>query len=73
MREQAEKANRDGAFVVLPGLEWTKRWGHACIYDPQTRRWPTNIAAFYEAAAEAGVVVKINHPGPGTNVLNALA
>ena len=28
---------------------------------------------FYQAAAGAGVVVKINHPGPGTNVFNALA
>ncbi len=73
MREQAEKANQEGVFVVLPGLEWTKRWGHACIFDPQTRVWPTNIAAFYQAAADAGVVLKINHPGPGTNVFNALA
>lgn len=73
MREQAEKANQDGAFVTLPGLEWTKRWGHACIFDPQTRNWPTNIADFYQAAAAAGVVVKINHPGPGTNVFNGLA
>ncbi len=72
-REQAEKANQDGVFVTLPGLEWTKRWGHACIFDPQTRIWPTNITAFYQAAADAGVVVKINHPGPGTNVFNALA
>ena len=73
MREQAEKANEDGAFVTLPGLEWTKRWGHACIYDPQTRRWPADIPGFYQAAADAGVVVKFNHPGPGTNVFDALA
>ncbi len=73
MREQAEKANQNGVFVTLPGLEWTKRWGHACIFDPQTRTWPTNIAAFYQAAANAGVVLKINHPGPGTNVFDALA
>lgn len=73
VREQAEKANQDGAFVVLPGLEWTRPWGHACIFDPQTRKWPTNIAAFFKAAADADVVLKINHPGNITNVFESLA
>ncbi len=72
-REQAEKANQDGAFVTLNGLEWTKKLGHACIFDPQTRVWPTDLDEFYQAAAEAGVIVKFNHPGPGTNVFNGLA
>ncbi len=74
MREQADKANQDGAFVTLAGLEWTKgQRGHACILDPKTRFWPANIEAFYQAAADAGVIVKFNHPGSGTTVFNGLA
>ncbi len=72
-REQAFKANEDGAFVAIPGLEWTKKHGHTCIYDPQTLHWPEETGAFYEAAAAAGVVVKFNHPGDGTAVFDGLA
>lgn len=73
MREQADKAIQDGAFVTFAGLEWTKPSGHACVFDPLTRRWPADIPGFYQAAADAGVVVKFNHPGLGTNVFNGLA
>ena len=73
IRETAHKANEDGTFVTIPGLEWTKREGHAVILDPGTRHWPSDIAGFYEAAARAGVIAKINHPGKGTGVFNALA
>ena len=60
-RETAWNANVDGKFVAFPGLEWTKGQ-HACILDPKTRHWPEDLAAFYQAAAEAGVIVKFNHP-----------
>ncbi len=73
VREQADKANQEGRFVTLPAMEWTKALGHACIFDPKTRLWPTNLEAFYQAAADANVIVKFNHPGTGTNVFNALA
>lgn len=66
MRETAWDANQDGKFVAFPGLEWTKKWGHLCIYDPKTRIWPADPAQFYKAAVDAGVVLKFNHPGDGT-------
>jgi hypothetical protein len=66
MRETAWDANQDGKFVAIPALEWTKKWGHLNIFDPKTRIWPTDPAQFYKAAAEAGVVLKFNHPGDGT-------
>ena len=62
-----------GRPLLVQNHRSTERWGHACTFDPQSRQWPTNIAAFYQAAAEAGVVIKFNHPGPGTNVFNGLA
>ncbi|MHC4403656.1 MAG: CehA/McbA family metallohydrolase [Planctomycetota bacterium] len=72
-REQVWRANEDGGFVTLPGLEWSKPQGHTVIFDPQTLQWPTETAAFYQAAADAGVVVKFNHPGDGTEVFDGLA
>jgi hypothetical protein len=66
MREAAFDANEDGKFVALPGLEWTKKWGHLNIFDPKTRVWPSDPQQFYKAAADAGVVTKFNHPGDGT-------
>ena len=73
MRNQALKANEDGTFVVLPGLEWTKKWGHINIFDPKTRHWPTDPAEFYKAAADAGVILKFNHPGDGSKSHDGLA
>jgi hypothetical protein len=64
-RDVAFRANEDGVFAVIPGLEWTKGWGHLNIYDPQTRHWPTDPQEFYKACADAGVVTKFNHPGTG--------
>lgn len=72
-REVAWKANELGKFVALVGLEWTKEWGHLCIYDPPTFRWPTDPEEFYRAAAQAGVVLKFNHPGDGTKSHAGLA
>ena len=73
IRLQSEKANQDGKFVTLPGLEWTKAEGHVCIFDPGTRRWPTKSPKMYQAAVDADVVVKFNHPADGTKVFNGLA
>jgi len=73
MRRTAWQACRDGRFVVLPGLEWTKKVGHINIYDPKTRHWPADIEGFYKAAAQAGVVCKFNHPGRGDKVFGGLA
>ena len=66
MREQAWDFNENGKFVVIPGLEWTKKWGHVNLYDPKTRHWPEEPEAFYKAIAAADVVAKFNHPGDGT-------
>ena len=73
MRETAWDANEDGTFVAIPALEWTKAQGHTCIYDPGAMHWPEETAAFYEAVANAGVVVKFNHPGRGDKVFDGLA
>ncbi|HPU07124.1 MAG TPA: CehA/McbA family metallohydrolase [Thermogutta sp.] len=73
IRETAWKANELGKFVAIVGLEWTKAWGHLCIYDPPTYRWPTDPQAFYQAAVEANVVLKFNHPGDGTKSHDGLA
>ena len=72
-REVAWKANEDGQFVSIPGLEWTKKQGHMCIFDPKTRHWPKETQAFYEAISKADVVVKFNHPGDGSKVFGGLA
>jgi hypothetical protein len=72
-REVAWKANEDGKFVVLPGLEWTKKQGHMNIFDPKTRHWPKETQPFYEAISKADVVVKFNHPGDGSKVFDGLA
>ncbi|NPV49252.1 MAG: CehA/McbA family metallohydrolase [Armatimonadetes bacterium] len=62
MREQAWKANEEGRFVSFPGLEWTKAYGHANIYDPAGRKFPNDFEGMWKAAAESGAIVKINHP-----------
>jgi hypothetical protein len=71
--EQADKANQDGAFTTLRGVEWTKKVGHACIYNPPTLHWPDDLQGFYKAAADAKVLVKLNHPGDGTVTFDGLA
>jgi predicted metal-dependent phosphoesterase TrpH len=73
MRETAFRANEDGRFVVIPGLEWTTKIGHINIFDPRTTCWPRDLAAFYKAAAEAGIICQFNHPGDGTKVYDGLA
>lgn len=72
-RSVAERATEEGRFVAIPGLEWTKRIGHMCFYDPQSRHWPNDLEACYQALAEAGVTAKFNHPGDGSKVFNGMA
>jgi len=72
-REVAWDANVDGEFVAIPGLEWTKKWGHLNIFDPKTRHWPADPAEFYAAIAAADVVAKFNHPGDGSQSHAGLA
>ena len=72
-REAAWRANEMGQFTALVGLEWSKEWGHLCIYDPPTYRWPTDPQQFYQALVEARVVAKFNHPGDGTVSHSGLA
>lgn len=71
--EQADKANRDGAFTTFRGVEWTKQVGHACVYNPPTLVWPDDLEGFYKAVAAAKVLVKFNHPGDGTVAFKGLA
>jgi len=73
MREAAWDACRDGKFVAIPGLEWTKKIGHINIYDPKIRQWPADLGGFYKAAAEAKVICKFNHPQTGEKVFNGMA
>jgi len=73
IQEVAWEANELGKFTALIGLEWTKQWGHLCIYNPPTFRWPSDPETFYRAAAEANVVLKFNHPGDGTKSHGGLA
>ncbi len=73
MREVAWHANEDGVFVAIPGLEWTTKNGHACLYDPLVPRWPRDVKGLYEEAARLGVVAKFNHPGDGSGVFDGMA
>jgi len=73
MREVAWDACEDGEFVVIPGLEWTKKAGHLNIFDPKTNHWPEDLTGFYKAAADAKVVCKFNHPGRGDKTFGGLA
>lgn len=72
-RETAFKANEDGSFVSLPGLEWTKKAGHLNLFDPPSVTWPKDVEGMYRAAAEAQVLGMFNHPGDGATVFGGLA
>lgn len=73
LRQQAMNFNEDGKFTTLPGLEWTKKFGHMNIFDPKVRGWPVEKEAMWEAAAKADVVLQFNHPGDGSQVFDGLA
>jgi len=72
-REQVWKANEDGRFVAFPGIEWSSKLGHVCLYDPPGRRWPGDLPGLYQAAKEAGAIGQFNHPGTRYGDFNAFA
>lgn len=73
IREQAFKANEDGKFVALPGLEWTTAAGHANLLDPPGRIWPREITELYATGEKLTYIGMFNHPGDGTQVWNGMA
>jgi hypothetical protein len=66
IRETAWRMNEDGKFAAFPGLEWTKRTGHANLLDPPGRIWPPDMESLFETLPDADVVAMFNHPGDGT-------
>jgi hypothetical protein len=72
-REQAWKANEDGRFVAFPGIEWSSKAGHVCLFDPPGRKWPTDLAGLYQAAKDAGAIGQFNHPGTRYGDFDAFA
>jgi len=73
MRKEAWAANQEGRFVTLEGLEWTKKEGHACVYEGAGRLLPPDIAGFYDTVSRQGALGMFNHPGKGDTVWNGLA
>ncbi|HOS94143.1 MAG TPA: CehA/McbA family metallohydrolase [Armatimonadota bacterium] len=73
MRKEAWAANQEGRFVTLEGLEWTKKEGHACVYEGAGRLLPPDIAGFYDTVSRQGALGMFNHPGQGDTVWNGLA
>ncbi len=69
----ADLANVDGDFVALAGLEWSKRVGHLCVYDPAGFVWPTDLEDFYEFGRNGCAVAKFNHPGWRDTTFNDFA
>jgi hypothetical protein len=59
--EMSYRAHENGRFVVVPGLEWTKSFGHMNIFNPQKRVWPTGLEDFFKEAAAYNVILQVNH------------
>ncbi|HCN75994.1 MAG TPA: hypothetical protein DIT13_02220 [Verrucomicrobiales bacterium] len=59
--EMSYRAHENGRFVVLPGLEWTKSFGHMNIFNPGKRVWPAGLEDFFKEAAAHNVIVQVNH------------
>lgn len=59
----ARLATQDGVFVGFNGLEWTKRVGHMCVFEPAGHIWPLTLDEFYQFAPENCAVATFNHPG----------
>ncbi len=72
VRTQAEKACEDGKFIAFAGLEWTKKTGHALIFEPDTRMWPDEAGGFFEMADRLGAFAMFNHPGKGEKAWEGL-
>lgn len=73
IRKEAWAANQEGRFVTLEGLEWTKKEGHACVYEGAGRLLPPDIAGFYDTVSRQGALGMFNHPGKGDTVWKGLA
>jgi len=58
---QVEKFNAPGKFVVLPGVEWTKRWGHCNVINTSTRVFPSAFPEFHRQVEQMGAVSFFNH------------
>lgn len=59
--EMSYRAHENGRFVVMPGLEWTKSFGHMNIFNPGKRMWPAGLDDFFKEAAAHNVVLQVNH------------
>ena len=59
---QVDKFHQDGTFVVIPGCEWTKGWGHANIINTRIYRYPATFAEMFPEARRQGAIVFFNHP-----------
>lgn len=65
--QTAWKANTKD-FVAFPGVEWTTKGGHACLYrvGRTYKGWPRTVPALYRTLADVGAYGKFNHPSfPG--------
>ncbi len=59
---QVDRFHEDGKFVVLPGCEWSKGWGHCNVIDTRTHTFPAAFPDFFPEARKQGAVVFLNHP-----------
>jgi len=60
---QADALNKDGGFVALYGVEWTKRLGHICYYMERDPSLSPSLPGFWRQVGEMGVLAHLNHPG----------
>jgi hypothetical protein len=59
---QADAFNKDGEFVALYGVEWTKRTGHICYYMQSDPSLSPSLAGFWRQVSEMRILAHLNHP-----------
>lgn len=59
---QAEAANKEGEFVALYGVEWTKSIGHICYYMEADPSLALSLRGFWRQVGEIGALAHLNHP-----------
>ncbi len=66
-REAADRANAEGQFVALAGVEWTAAMsvGHVCVLNPPYPILPGALGTLYSSLAGLPVIAKFNHPLEG--------